>query len=99
MIKFDLEAFKSISEKVFNCDSPSGYNHNIVKLLSSYLDEYNVEYKVHNKGTIEVFIKGNDSSKVVATSAHVDTLGLMVRSIKGNGNLALTKIGDQSYQH
>ena len=30
---------------------------------------------------------------MVATSAHVDTLGLMVRSIKGNGNLALTKIG------
>lgn len=93
MINFDLEAFKSISEKVFNCDSPSGYNHNIIKLLSSYLDEYKVEYKVHNKGTIEVFIKGSDSSKVVATSAHVDTLGLMVRSIKGNGNLALTKIG------
>ena len=43
------ELIKSISEKVFNCDSPSGYNHNIVKLLSSYLDEYNVEYKVHNK--------------------------------------------------
>ena len=31
MINFDLEAFKSISEKVFNCDSPSGYNHNIIK--------------------------------------------------------------------
>ena len=38
MINFDLEAFKSISEKVFNCDSPSGYNHKIIKLLSSYLD-------------------------------------------------------------
>ena len=93
MINFDLEVFKSISERVFNCDSPSGYSKNIIRLLTSYLDEYNLEYRVHNKGTIEVFIKGLDSSKVVATSAHVDTLGLMVRSIKGNGNLALTKIG------
>ena len=33
MISFDLEIFKSISEKVFNCDSPSGYNHNIIKLF------------------------------------------------------------------
>jgi len=93
MVNFDLETFKSISEKVFNCDSPSGYSINIVKLLSSYLDEFGYSYKVHNKGTIEVFVEGNDHSKVVATSAHVDTLGLMVRSIKGNGNLTLTKIG------
>lgn len=93
MINFDLEVFKSISERVFNCDSPSGYSVNIVKLLKEYLDEYKCDYKVHNKGTIEVFVKGLDSSKVVATSAHVDTLGLMVRSIKANGNLALTKIG------
>ena len=93
MVNFDLETFKSISEKVFNCDSPSGYSINIVELLSSYLDEFGYSYKVHNKGTIEVFVEGNDHSKVVATSAHVDTLGLMVRSIKGNGNLTLTKIG------
>ena len=93
MINFDLKTFKNISEAVFNCDSPSGYSHKIIELLKTYLDEYKCEYRVHNKGTIEVFIKGNDSSKVVATSAHVDTLGLMVRSIKGNGNLALTKIG------
>lgn len=93
MIKFDLETFKNISEKVFNCDSPSGYNLNMINLLKSYLDEYGYSYKVHNKGTIEVFIKGKDSSKIVATSAHSDTLGLMVRSIKSNGNLSLTKIG------
>ena len=93
MINFDLKTFKEISEKVFNCDSPSGYSINIVNLLKGYLDEYKYDYRVHNKGTIEVFIEGIDHSKVVATSAHVDTLGLMVRSIKGNGNLALTKIG------
>ena len=93
MIKFDLETFKIISKDVFNCDSPSGYNHNMINLLTKYLDEYKYSYKVHNKGTVEVFIKGKDSSKVVATSAHCDTLGLMVRSIKSNGNLALTKIG------
>ncbi len=93
MINFDLELFKNISEKVFNCDSPSGYSQDIINLLKEYLDEYQLEYKIHNKGTIEVYIKGEDNSKLVATSAHADTLGLMVRSIKGNGNLALTKIG------
>ena len=42
MINFDLEVFKSISERVFNCDSPSGYSKNIIRLLTSYLDEYNL---------------------------------------------------------
>ena len=93
MIKFDLETLKKISSDIFNCDSPSGYSIEIIEVLKKYLDEYHFNYKVHNKGTIEVFVEGIDHSKVVATSSHVDTLGLMVRSIKGNGNLALTKIG------
>ena len=43
-----------------------------------------VKTKVLNNGALEVFVEGIDKSKVVATSAHVDTLGLMVRSIKSN---------------
>ena len=44
MINFDLKTFKEISEKVFNCDSPSGYSINIVNLLKGYLDEYKYDY-------------------------------------------------------
>ena len=93
MIKFDLELFRKIAEDVFNCDSPTGYTDKVIKLIEGYVKEYGYEYKILNNGALEVFVKGKDSSKLVATSAHVDTLGLMVRSIKGNGNLALTTLG------
>ena len=93
MIKFDLDLFKTIAVDIFSCDSPTGYTDNVIKLIENYVKEYGFEYKILNNGALEVFIKGEDSSKLVATSAHVDTLGLMVRSIKGNGNLALTPLG------
>lgn len=93
MIKFDKKAFEKISKDVFTCDSPSGYTANAVKVVSKYLDEFGCNYKIMNNGAIEVSEKGLDSSKLVATSAHLDTLGLMVRSVKANGALALTTLG------
>ena len=93
MIKFDLDLFKKISYDLFTCDSPTGYTDNVIKVVENYVKEYGFDYQITNNGTLKVTIKGQDSSKIVATSAHVDTLGLMVRSIKGNGNLALTTLG------
>ena len=84
---------KNIAYKIFGCDSPTGYSMNINKLLVELLDEIGYEAKITNKGNVRLFIEGNDHSKKVATSAHTDTLGLMVRSIKGNGTLALTTLG------
>jgi len=93
MIKFDLETFKKISKDIFMVDSPTGFTSNVIKVIENYIKEYGYDYRIMNNGALEVSIKGKDSSKTVATSAHCDTLGLMVRSIKGNGNLALTKLG------
>lgn len=93
MIEFDLEYFKKVAKDVFLCDSPTGYTFNVIALIKKYIDSFGYESKVLNNGALEVTIPGSDHSKLVATSAHCDTLGLMVRSIKGNGRLALTKLG------
>ena len=93
MIEFDLDYFKKISAEIFNCDSPTGYTFNVINLIKKHVLEFGFDAKILNNGALEVNIKGDDSSKVLATSAHCDTLGLMVRSIKSNGNLALTKLG------
>lgn len=93
MIQFDLEYFKKVAEDIFKCDSPTGFTDNVIRKVKGYIDAFGYENRILNTGALEVTIKGSDSSKVVATSAHCDTLGLMVRSIKGNGTLALTKLG------
>ncbi|CDR30258.1 Putative aminopeptidase ysdC [Acholeplasma oculi] len=93
MIKLNMNDFKQLAEEVFKCDSPTGYTENIISLVKGYVDSYGYTTRILNSGALEVSIKGIDSSKVVATSAHCDTLGLMVRSIKPNGKLALTTLG------
>ncbi|MGN1296051.1 MAG: hypothetical protein ACI4U5_06540 [Bacilli bacterium] len=93
MIKLNLDDFKKIASDIFLCDSPTGYTQNVISLIAKYVSSFGYNYKISNKGTLEVEVDGLDNSKTLATSAHVDTLGLMVRSIKGNGNLALTKLG------
>ena len=45
---------------------------------------------------MKLFIEGESNAKNVATSAHVDTLGLMVRSINGDGTLSVTNVGGPS---
>src|SRR5690606_19311446 len=96
MIKFDNNYFRKVAEEIFKCDSPTGFTDNVIELVKKYVDSYGYASKILNTGALEVSIKGLDSSKVVATSAHTDTLGLMVRSVKPNGKLALTLLGGPS---
>ena len=51
------------------------------------------QIKRNNKGNLLIYVKGSSSEKTIGFCAHCDTLGLMVRSIKSNGMLAVTNIG------
>ena len=93
MIEFDRRQFEEYARAVFTTDSPSGCTAEAIALIKKYVEELGYTTRIHNKGTLEVDVPGLDNSKTVATSAHVDTLGLMVRSVKGGGTLALTKVG------
>ena len=88
-----LDLFKNYCKEIFLVDSPSGYVELINKKVISLLDKLNIKAKVTNKGTIEMFIEGQSSEKRVGVCAHIDTLGLMVRSINSDGTLKVTNIG------
>ena len=90
---FDITYFKEIAQKIFNVDSPSGYSEKINNVLIDLLNELGHTAKLTNKGNVYIKVEGVSNKKTVATSAHVDTLGLMVRSINGDGTLNVTRIG------
>ncbi len=93
----NLEYLKKIINDIFLTDSPSGYSANINRVITSRLTEMGyTNYKINQKGTVEVFIQGKSSEKKVATAAHADTLGLMVRSINADGTLRVTNVGGPS---
>lgn len=93
----DINYVKSLINKIFLCDSPTGYSHNIDKAILEELESLGYKASLTNKGNVKLFIEGRDKSKTVATSAHVDTLGLMVRSINSDGTLNITNVGGPSY--
>ena len=90
---FDINYFKEVAKQIFNVDSPSGYSKNVNDLLFSLLNELGYEASLTNKGNVFLKVLGESNEKMIATSAHVDTLGLMVRSINGDGTLNVTRVG------
>lgn len=92
-MEFNKEEFKNFAQKIFACDSPSGFTHHAIKEIEEMVKKLGYNYKITNKGTLVVSIRNKDAKKNIALASHLDTLGLMVRSINKDGTLKLTKIG------
>ena len=72
--------------------SPSGMTHHAEHLLMETLKGLGLSPWQSNKGA--VFCKLNQGEGAgILLSAHIDTLGLMVRAIKQNGRLRITQVG------
>lgn len=92
-MELDIDYYKKVAQLVFNTHSPSGYTEECIKVVAELLEELDYSPKIDNKGNLSLLVKGISNEKLIATSAHIDTLGLMVRAIKGNGKLTATMIG------
>ena len=77
--------------KLMAIDSPSGYTFKIIAMLKEMVESWGFETRLSNKGNL--LISSGEGEETVGFCAHVDTLGLMVRSIKSDGTLAITKVG------
>ncbi len=53
----------------------------------------NAPYFITNKGAVIVTLKGKNDDYQRTLSAHVDTLGAMVKKINSSGSLAIDPIG------
>ncbi len=84
-------------EKLIYCNSPTGYYKPIMTLLKSELDEMNIPWTQTTKGALLVTLKGK-SERGRIFSAHVDTLGAMVKSVKSGGTLEFTLLGGYMFQ-
>lgn len=74
-------------------NSPTGYTKNIIDFLENKIENLGYQTQRSPKGNLIVSVEGKDRVITRGLSAHVDTLGLMVRSINSDGTLSLTKLG------
>ncbi len=71
--------------------SPSGFTVKIINDVSNELSQMGYQPTLTKKGALLCDLGGEGNPILFA--AHVDTLGAMVRSIKGNGRIRYTSIG------
>ncbi|OZT14444.1 peptidase M42 [Priestia aryabhattai] len=77
--------------------SPSGNTARVISYVEDFLDAIQVESTRTYKGGLLVTLKGKNDNKHRFLTAHVDTLGAMVKEIKPNGRLKLDLIGGFRY--
>ncbi|MDR6722523.1 putative aminopeptidase FrvX [Paenibacillus amylolyticus] len=88
----------TLLKKLLDTPSPSGYTHHIIEMIREEAEKLSIPFELNNKGGAILTLAGQDSSKTIGISAHVDTLGAMVRSITSYGTLKLTSVGGFSMQ-
>src|SRR6056297_3741246 len=89
----NLDYTMEILQKLLTTPSPTGYTKEVMKVIQNELDDLGIEYKLINKGGLVATIKGDNDLTQRTISGHVDTLGAMIREIKNDGTLRLTKLG------
>ncbi len=82
-----------IIQKLVSIPSPSGNTEKVIRFVEDYLSELNVLMNRNRKGGLIITLKGEDDDHHRTLTAHVDTLGAMVKEIKSDGRLKLTMVG------
>lgn len=89
---FDKDYVLDLLRRLLQVDSPTGCASRAIDFLEEEAAKLGLAMARSNKGNGILYVKGREE-KTVGLCAHVDTLGLMVRSVKSGGTLAFTTLG------
>ncbi|HBG02574.1 MAG TPA: peptidase M42 [Firmicutes bacterium] len=98
-ITFNGKELLQIITELVSIPSPSGYTERIIDHLAGRLDDLDIDHVKNRKGALIATILGRNDQVHRLVTAHIDTLGAMVKEIKGDGRLRLTKIGGSRWAH
>ena len=80
-------------QELLETHSPIGFCHSVMEKIKSHALACGYHFESTQKGCGIITIPGESQEKVIGLSAHVDTLGAMVRSIKADGTIRFTPLG------
>ncbi|MDF2892465.1 MAG: family metallopeptidase [Clostridia bacterium] len=89
----NLEYTLEIMQKICTTPSPTGMTTDVMKVIEAEFNKLDMEVSYNNKGGLITYYKGKNRTAAKAIAAHADTLGAMIKEIKGSGKLAITTIG------
>lgn len=80
-------------KQLVSIPSPSGNTNEVITFVEEYLHKLEVKTKRNRKGGLIATLPGKDQQNHRMLTAHVDTLGAIVKEIKPSGRLKLDLIG------
>ncbi|HZG55467.1 M42 family metallopeptidase [Paenibacillus sp.] len=96
---YDREYTLGLLKRLLNTPSPTGFTHDIMALLDAEAARLGYRMERIAKGGGVVTVRGTaPDAPGLAVSAHVDTLGAMVRSANADGTLRLSIVGGYMMQ-
>ncbi|MBC2857355.1 M42 family metallopeptidase [Cetobacterium sp. 2A] len=93
MKNFDMNYVLNLTEELISIPSVVGFTDLATKRVEVEFEKFGIEYIHTNKGALIAVIDGEDNEYAKMISAHIDTIGAIVRRIKSNGRLELTNMG------
>lgn len=83
--------------KLTNTPSPTGFTNVIMDYVKAEAERFGYTAVQTPKGGILVSVEGVDTQKHRMVTAHLDTLGAMVRAIKPSGRIKMDLVGGFGY--
>lgn len=96
-MKIDTQYILDNMVKYINIQSPSGNTAEIIEELKKQFENMGIKTRKTKKGALIATIEGENDDNQKTISAHVDTLGAMVKSIKQNGRLKFVRIAGGTF--
>lgn len=93
MATLDIPYIAQKTIELCRIPSPTGFTEAAIAYAEQEFASLGVETRRTRKGALIATLPGRDQTRQRAIAAHVDTLGAMVKEIKGNGRLKLTRVG------
>ena len=94
---YDPQDILHYFQTLVNTPSPVGYYVQMKPVINQLAKELDETVEYDNKNTCYITLEGEDNSKTVLISAHLDTLGMMVRCIDSDGKIRVRQLGGINY--
>lgn len=95
--QFEPDFTKDCFRQLVNVPSPVGYSLQMEPVFEAMVGKLGFSVTYDNKATPYITLEGQDNSKTVQITAHLDTLGFLVRGIDSNGWLKVRQLGGVNY--
>ncbi|MFW2488998.1 M20/M25/M40 family metallo-hydrolase [Clostridium chromiireducens] len=92
-LSINKEFILSTAKEILEFDSPTGFCFEIIEKIRNIVGSFGYSFELTNKGCGIITVNGVSNERVIGLSAHVDTLGAMVRSITSDGKLKFSLLG------